>query len=191
VPWLPPAGGTAVFENEPAFQGRRIFKERCEGCHRGTERKGPELVAGYNSRAWLRDYLMDPDGARFFGLTKGIPGMKPVKFRGAELDALVEMLYAESGGAGAHTAKVEAGKKIFDTGPCSDCHSRDGTTTGEEGPNLGGRGGKAWLVAMIADASEPRLFGEKNEMPKFKEKLRPDEIDKVAEFVAGLRGAEK
>ncbi len=187
---VPPAGGTAVYENEPQFHGRRIFKERCEGCHRGNERKGPEIVAGYNSRAWLRDYLVDPDGARFFGPTKAIRGgMKPVKYRGAELDALVEMLYAESGGEGADAAKVAAGRKIFDTGPCSDCHSRDGTTEGEEGPNLGGRGGKAWLTAFISDPGHPRFFGKKNEMPVFKEKLRPDEIDKVAEFVAAQRDA--
>jgi ubiquinol-cytochrome c reductase cytochrome b subunit len=186
---VPPAGGTAVYENDPQFRGRRIFRERCQGCHAGKERKGPELAGGYNSRAWLAAYLVDPDGARFFGPTKGIHGMKPTKYRGADLDALVEMLYAETGAEGTDAAKVEAGRKLFDTGPCSDCHSRDGTSVGEEGPNLGGRGGRAWLVAFIGGPNHPRFFGEKNEMPVFKEKLRPEEIAQVAEFVAGLRDA--
>jgi mono/diheme cytochrome c family protein len=113
--------------------------------------------------------------------------MKPTKYRGGELDALVEMLYAETGAADADAAKAERGRKVFDNGPCSDCHSRDGTTTGEEGPNLGGRGTRAWLIGFISDAGQPRFFGEKNEMPVFKEKLRPDEIEKVADYVRSLQ----
>jgi ubiquinol-cytochrome c reductase cytochrome b subunit len=184
---VPPQGGTAVYENEPQFHGRRIFRERCEGCHVGNERKGPELVPGWSSRAWFSAYLVDPDGARFFGPTKGIHAMKPTKYRGEELEALVEMLYAETGAADADAAKAERGRKVFDNGPCSDCHSRDGTTTGEEGPNLGGRGTRAWLIGFISDAGQPRFFGEKNEMPVFKEKLRPDEIEKVADYVRSLQ----
>jgi len=184
---VPPQGGTAVYENEPQFHGRRIFRERCEGCHVGDERKGPELVPGWSSRAWLHDYLLDPDGARFFGPTKAIHGMKPTKYRGEELDALVEMLYAETGATDADAAKVERGRQVFDNGPCSDCHSRDGTTTGEEGPNLGGRGTRDWLIGFIADAGQPRFYGDKNEMPVFKEKLRPDEIEKVAEYIRALQ----
>ena len=40
-----------------------------------------------------------PTVPRFFGVTKGIHKMKPTKYEGADLDAVVEMVYAETGAA--------------------------------------------------------------------------------------------
>jgi ubiquinol-cytochrome c reductase cytochrome b subunit len=186
---VPPAGGTAVYENEPHFRARRLFSERCAGCHAGDERKGPEIVAGYNSRAWIRDFLLDPSGHRFFGTTKGIHEMKPVKQRGRELDALVEMVYAETGADGIDAALAAEGRDLFDNGPCSDCHSLVGHTEGDTGPSLEGRGSVSYLADLIADAGQPRFFGKLNEMPRFADKLRADEINALAAYVASLREA--
>ncbi len=83
---------------------------------------------------------------------------------------------------------MDAGKKLFDKGPCHDCHSRDATTTDDEGPNLGGRGSRPWLEAFIATPDHPRFFGPKNEMDVFKDKLSPAEIAQVAAFIAGAAG---
>ncbi len=185
---VPPAGGTAVYENDPNFQAMRTFGERCASCHVGgaKQRKAPELAAGYNSRAWIHDYLAAPDDARFFGATKDIHKMKPAKLEGADLDAVVEMIYAETGATDAHADLVMKANPLFDNASCTDCHSRDGTTTGDEGPNLGGRGSKAWLAAFIADPGDPRFFGGLNEMPVFKGKLTPAEIDVLAGYVSSL-----
>ncbi len=184
---VPPAGGPAVFENDPAFQGAKIFGERCAGCHAGDERKGPELVAGYNTRQWIRDFLQDPDGERFYKLTKDIHQMKPVKFQGAELDAIVELIYSQQAPADADAALAAKGQDLFDNGPCSDCHSIDWETTGEEGPNLGRRGTRDWLVAFVTEPGHPRFFGEKNEMPAFGPKLTPEQIGSVVDYVLALR----
>src|SRR5262249_12529095 len=129
---VPPGGGTRVFENEPFFHERKAFAERCGGCHVGKSRKGPELVAGYNSRAWIAAYLREPDGPLFSGVTKGIHKMKPTKYEGADFDAIVEMVYAETGAADARQELVAKGRQLFDNGPCSDCHSREPGATGDE-----------------------------------------------------------
>jgi ubiquinol-cytochrome c reductase cytochrome b subunit len=184
---VPPGAGTRVYENEPFFRERRIFAERCGGCHVGKKRKGPELVAGYGSRAWIADYLREPDAMRFFGVTKGIHKMKPAKYMGGDFDAVVEMVYAESGATDVKTELADKGRTLFDEGPCSDCHSRKPGAAGDEGPNLSGRGTVAYLADLIASPGSPEHFGELDEMPPFKEKLSPEEINGLAAYVASLR----
>jgi ubiquinol-cytochrome c reductase cytochrome b subunit len=184
---VPPGGGTRVYENEPFFHERRVFAERCGGCHVGKQRKGPELGPGYNGRAWIAAYLREPDAPRFFGVTKGIHKMKPVKVQVADFDALVEMVYAESGATDAQPELTARGRALFDSGPCSDCHSREAGATGDEGPNLAGRGSADHLADLIADAGSPRHFGAANEMPAFRDKLRPEELAGLAAYVVSLR----
>ena len=186
---VPPGGGTRVYENEPFFHERQLFAERCAGCHVGKARKGPELTAGYGNRAWLADYLREPDAPRFFGVTKAIHKMKPAKYMDADLDAIVEMVYAESGAKDTHPELVAKGRSLFDSGPCSDCHSREPGAAGDEGPNLAGRGAPAALADFIANPASPQHFGQLNEMPAFKEKLRAEEISGLAAYVASLRDA--
>lgn len=187
---VPVAGGTAVYENEAFFTEKRLFGERCAGCHIGNERKGPLLGAGYNSRAWIRQFLGNPDAPENYGTTKDIHGMKPTKFQGAELDAIVEFVYAQSGPHDLRAELAAKGKDLFENhGPCSDCHSVDWETTGEEGPNLGRRGTLEWLAAFIADPGHPRFFGAKNEMQVFKGKLSDAQIAGLAAYVQSLRDA--
>lgn len=186
---VPPAGGVAVFDHEPHVGARRIWAERCAGCHEGPERKGPEIGPGYNSRAWIRDFLLDPGGPRFFGPTKDLHTMKPTEYRGPDLDAIVELVYAQTGAPDADGALARKGQALFDAGPCIDCHSIDGTTFDDEGPNLGGRGSREWLVGFIADPGHERFFGKKNEMTAFKDRLTPEEIGKLADWLVSLREA--
>jgi ubiquinol-cytochrome c reductase cytochrome b subunit len=188
---VPAAGGTAVYENEPFYQARHLFAERCAGCHAGQERKGPELGPGYGSRAWVRAFLQDPNGAAFFGPTKDLHKMKPVKEKGRELDALVELVYAQSGAADADAALAARGKEIFDGSSCTDCHTLEAGDQDEDdvniGPNLAGRGTREWLARVIADAGHPALFGKLDEMPAFKDKLNEQQIQALADYVLSLR----
>src|SRR5690606_32217774 len=102
---VPAAGGLAVYATEPLSRAPTTFAERCAGCHQGDEREGPEIGPGFGSRAHLRAFLLDPGGERFFGRTS-INLMRPVTLTGADLDAMVEMLYAESGAPDADPALV-------------------------------------------------------------------------------------
>ena len=191
---VPPAGGIAVYENEPFHAAKRLWSERCGGCHDdGKDRKGPLLTIGYGSRAWIRGVLTDPDADTNFGRVKKIQEaksrMKPAEEKGADLDALIEFVYAQGGAADADAAKVKKGKELFDGGKCSDCHFDDGESSEGEAPNLGGHGSRAWIAGLLADPAHPRYFGEKNEMPAFAAKLSAGDINLLAEYVAWLHAA--
>ncbi len=181
---VPAEGGLAVFRNDPLNHARELWDQRCAGCHAlsGTGGdKAPDLK-GYNSRGWIRSFLTNPDGPLHMGPAKIERGMKPVTGTPGELDALTEMVYAETGAVDADPSRAEAGRALFSAKDCDGCHELDGD--GENaGPNLKGRGTLAWVQAVITDAGQPRLFGDRNKMSKFGQKLTPAEIEDLARFV--------
>jgi ubiquinol-cytochrome c reductase cytochrome b subunit len=188
---VPTAGGPAIFTLQAHFQAKKLWAEHCAACHAGDEREGPEIGAGYNSRAWIREFLKNPDGPRFFGMMEWKPEsrMPPVQLEGEDLDAVVEFVYAQSGAMDAKQELAAKGQTLFDEGDCSDCHERDGTTAGSA-PNLGGRGSVDTLAAFIADAGQPHFFGELDKMPKFgRPKLTEDDRYALAEYLVWLRSA--
>jgi ubiquinol-cytochrome c reductase cytochrome b subunit len=183
---VPPAGGTAVFANDPAIRARTLYQERCAGCHvldDGGDARGPLLTA-WSSRAWLTDFLANPDAPRYFGRTKKLHQMKPVKPTGDELAALVEFVYSQGGGD-FNRARADQGQQIFRRENCDDCHATDGKSEGDGAPNLAGRGDDAWLREVIRDAGRGLWFGDHNEMPRF----GPDKLSDadVAALVQLLR----
>lgn len=193
---VPAAGGVAVFTTAPHHRAKELWAEHCAACHEGDEREGPELGPGYNARAWIRDFLKNPDDRRFFGVMGWDPDarMPAVDLEGEALDAVVEFVYAQTGVAAVagdvDRALADKGQTLFDEGDCSDCHERDGTTE-SSGPNLGGRGSVDMLAAFIADAGQPHFFGALNEMPKFeRDKLGEDDRYALAEYLIWLGTAE-
>jgi ubiquinol-cytochrome c reductase cytochrome b subunit len=182
---VPPTGGTAVWDNDPLRHGRRIFSERCAGCHQlgGTgEAKGPDLD-GWSSRGWIAAFLKDPESPRFYGRTK-IRGMKPVTVAGVDFDALVEWLYSQAGGVDVDAVKVARGQAVFTSSGCDDCHEIDGQKGGDGAPNLGGRASKSWIQAFLLAPDGERFFDRKNEMPVFHGKLSPEDLDALATLLA-------
>ncbi|MFL5308376.1 MAG: cytochrome b N-terminal domain-containing protein [Polyangia bacterium] len=187
---VPPEGGLAVFRNDPLNHARELWEQRCAGCHaldgKGGD-KAPDFK-GYDSRAWIRAFLTNPDGPLHMGPAKIERGMKPVTGTADELAALTEMVYAETGATDADASRAEAGRALISAKDCDSCHEFDGD--GENaGPNLKGRGTLAWVQAVIADAGQPRLFGDRNKMPKFADKLTASEIEDLARFVLAQRTA--
>ena len=77
---------------------------------RRGRREGPDLK-GYNSRAWIRGFLANPDGPLYMGPAKIEKGMKPVEAPPEEMDALVEYVYAETGAADVDAAKAGRGAR--------------------------------------------------------------------------------
>jgi ubiquinol-cytochrome c reductase cytochrome b subunit len=185
-----PAGGMAVYDNDQMVHARHLFDQRCAGCHvldgRGDE-KGP-LLTGWSSRAWLTDFLKQPDAPRYFGHTKKLHGMKPVKPDGDELRALVEWVYAQGGGT-FDRALADRGLAIYHRENCDDCHSDDGKAEGVDGAvNFAGHATTAWIARLIRDGGEPTLFSDRNEMPKFgADKLSDDDVAALAQLVAAER----
>jgi ubiquinol-cytochrome c reductase cytochrome b subunit len=182
-----PASGDP-FDNDPLRRARAVWDERCAGCHSlaGTGGdKGPDLK-DYNSRAWIRGFLINPDGPLYMGPAKLEKGMRAVDGTPDELDALTEYIYAETGASDVDQARAARGRDLLSPKDCDTCHDFDGE--GEnDGPNLKGRGTQKWIAAVIADASHGLLFFERNKMPKFASKLTAAEIAELASFVHGLR----
>lgn len=186
---VPPAGGTAVFDNDPLRHGRLVFAAKCRGCHvldGDGEPRGPQLT-GWASRAWLTDFLLDPDAPRYFGRTKKLHDMKPVKVRGDELRALVELVYADGGGS-SDAALVAAGEKIFAREDCDDCHARDGKSEGDGGPNLGRRALAGWVTGLLRNAGGGGYYGSRDEMTHFgAEQLSAVDVDALTRLLQSER----
>jgi len=207
---VPPEGGLAVYRNDPAFRVRELWNERCAKCHTfvgpaehgpsatGAERElgrqrtldqpgqrgskaGPDLK-GYGTRAWIAGFLHDPGAPGYMGRANIERGMKPVEGTPGELADLTELIYAETGARDVDPARLERARPLIAKKDCDSCHDVDGTT-GNTGPNLKGYGTLAYVVDVIADGSEDRLYGPKNQMPRFANVLTPDEIADLARFV--------
>ena len=128
-----PASGDP-FENDPLRRARAVWDERCAGCHGLTGTggdKAPDLK-DYNSRAWIRGFLMDPDGPLYMGPAKLEKGMRAVDGTPEELDALTEFIYAETGATDVDQARAGRGRDLLSPKDCDTCHDFDG-----EGENDG------------------------------------------------------
>jgi len=213
---VPAAGGVAVFTQVPHYEAKQLFAKHCASCHQGDARKGPEFGPGYNSRPWIRAFLLNPNGKRFFGLS-GFGKMKPVKERGDKLDALVEFVYAQTGPADVKGDLAAAGAKIYENKCAATCHPAKGEEPDGSGPpDLYGRGSADYLVDLIADPGQKRYFGKLNivggdksgdddddddddddtkkvkkkvqiRMPRFGRKLNDDQRRQLAEYLRSLR----
>jgi ubiquinol-cytochrome c reductase cytochrome b subunit len=187
---VPPAGGLAVYDNDPMLRARKIFDARCAGCHvlEGAGEPKAPLLTGWASRAWLTDFLKQPDAPKYFGRTKKLHQMKPVKAEGDELRALVEWIYAQGGGT-FDRALADKGEAIFKRDDCDECHAVDGKSDGVDGaPNFAGHASVEWIARLIRDGSVPTLFSDHNEMPKFgRDKLADEDVAALAAFIARQR----
>lgn len=202
---VPPAGGVAVFTMKPDTSPKGVYAatgpieraavdlwgEHCSGCHEGDDRSAPAIGPGYDSRAWIRAFLLDPSGDRFFGRVESIQAMKSpmpkTELPPPDLDAVVELVYAQNGAADADPDKVARGLELFENGTCSDCHELEPGEKLGSGPNLFGRGSARMLEDFLADPADPRWFGELNEMPAFGEKLTGAERRALVDFLLWLR----
>jgi ubiquinol-cytochrome c reductase cytochrome b subunit len=184
-----PEGGLAVFKNDPAYETAALWKEKCGSCHPRTGAggaEGPDLL-DFGTRGWILAFLQDPQGRRFLAGAKKPErgGMQPVKAPPEELAALAEFVYSQSAAADVDHALAQRGKALFEGKNCDSCHETDGTSDAR-GPNLLGRGKLEYVRRIIQDSSAAVLFGERAKMPKFKGKLTPEEIDRLAQLVLGI-----
>ena len=88
----------------------------------------------------------------------------------------------------ANVRHVKVPANASKTKPCADCHERTGAES-SSGPNLAGRGSKAYLTAFISDSGQARFFGPKHEMPAFADDLAAADIAALADWLIWLRTA--
>jgi ubiquinol-cytochrome c reductase cytochrome b subunit len=186
---VPPEGGVAVFTMAEHYRARQLWASHCASCHDGEDRSAPEISAGYNSRAWIADFMRDPGGDRFFGRT-GHDGMSPVTLEGEAFDAVVELVYAQTGAEDADAELAERGLEVFNDTDCWHCHSIDGEEEGDMAPNLGGRGTVEMLTDFIGLPGHELWFGPDAEMPPFEESMAREDRRLLAEWIVSLQSAE-
>ncbi|MEY4547636.1 MAG: hypothetical protein RL685_3831 [Pseudomonadota bacterium] len=186
-----PAGGDAVFENDPQVAAKRLFTDNCSTCHTvdglgGAE--GPDFT-DYNSRAWLSALIRNPMEKRFFGGTKHEDEMSPYppnEVSNEQLASVVEFILSISA-APPKDLDAELAKKggaIFsDPLNCGDCHEVGVAGKASSAPNLAKRGSVEWIASVIRDSSQEHLFGDDGKMPKFGSKLSADQLQSIAEYL--------
>lgn len=157
---------------------------RCTTCHRiaGAAtalpdtrlRKGPE---------WLLAHIVDPDTIAP-GSRKPPPGgMTPSQAH----SILAYMRTIRAGGTSPPVVEGERRVATFVIGRyCANCHSIDGAG-GDQGPDLTRAGAKRdakWLHAWITD---PEAVDDTAEMPSFGERLSPEELTAVSNYLAARK----
>ena len=117
--------------------------------------------------------------------------MRPVTIKGADLDDLVELLYAQSGALDADKAKIERGAKLFE-GSCTDCHSITEGVAGTSAPGLAGLGSRDFYTSFITNPKAAiHMSEDMSQMPRFGKELSLIDRDALAEYLVWLRTATK
>jgi mono/diheme cytochrome c family protein len=194
---VPATGPQELFTaTAPMYRARMLYAQRCANCHDADskDRKGPIIGPGHGNREWLRAFLKGPSTEPFWGktkLAKTDDAMKAVDIDGADLDDLVEVLYAQTGAADVIPSKRDRGQKVFENA-CTDCHSLDEGVAGGSGPGLAGVGSRDWFTSFIGNPKSPVHMGaDKSEMPRFDKDLSIVDRDALAEYLVWLRTATK
>ncbi len=191
---VPAAGPQELFATAPMYRARTLYAQRCADCHDtdSKDRKGPIIGPGHHTRAWMKGFLKAPSGDAYWGktkLAKTDDAMKPVDMSDAELDELVEVLYAQTGATDVDAAKRDRGKSVFDKA-CTDCHSLDEGIAGGSGPGLANLGSRDWYTSFIGNPKSAIHMGpEQSEMPRFDKDLSIVDRDLLAEYLVWLRTA--
>ena len=194
---VPASGAADVFWTSPMARARALYATRCKNCHdaESGERKGPVISTGHGNRAWLKGFLKNPSGNPFWGLTKlsrTEAAMKSFQdMPAADLDDVVELIYAESGASDVDPARRKRGEAVFETA-CSDCHSREEGTPGTAAPCLFGVGSREYYRSFISNPKSALHMGREadhSQMPRFDRELTLAERDALAEYLVWLRTA--
>jgi ubiquinol-cytochrome c reductase cytochrome b subunit len=188
---VPVAGGLAVYTTPRFYRARQVWAAECASCHEGDEREAPLLEPGLAGRAHLRSVIADPSAPQHFGLVKKImaseDAMPKSELPPEDLDAVTELVYAETGAADVIAARLPRGKEVFEE-TCGDCHNLTGTDAGS-GPNLAGYGTRRYWEEMIRFPGAPNRFGALDDMPAFDATLAPADVRALADYLVWLRTA--
>lgn len=215
---IPLTGAVNLLQNDPLTRGPKLFAEHCASCHRYDGHNGEGLLVsdepsaadlkGFASREWLAG-LMDPDQiseTHYFGATKFADGKMSryvkrdvAKYSDEENEQLKKVIMAVSAEAGLKSQSVAdgrdaelivEGRKLIDEVDlsCADCHEFRFEDEDATAPDLTGYGSREWLIGFIADPSDSRYYGTRNDrMPAFgKDRiLGPGDIELLADWLRG------
>jgi ubiquinol-cytochrome c reductase cytochrome b subunit len=207
---IPPDGPLAMMRRAPATRGPALFQEHCANCHRLGD-LGPEPakataadLTGWGTAEWALSVMEDPDAPNRFGKTPYKREMISLVHPPADPQAAKNFhpmpeanRKAIAGFLANEAAEVKdpghdaAGAKLI-AAACTGCHLFRGQTDDDEsiGPELAGWGSTAWTRTQIANPGTNATYRpealnpeRKGHMPRFDDKLEPDEINLLATWV--------
>lgn len=192
---VPPEGGVAVWKNDPEYAAMQLFETHCATCHEIDDKGGQEAprLTEFNSRAWIRGAVREPRSVAYFGATKNHDDMEAYSAEDLpddQLDAIIEYLLklradgeAEPDRSLYDAALADKGASVWEDADCSGCHEVEKGADGMGAPVFWGRGTRAWIADVIRNSSQPHLYGDEAEMPKFEGKLSDEEVTTLADYV--------
>ena len=221
---IPPEGAVQLLRRDPQTQGPILFRNNCASCHRWNGHDGTGFLAmeiqegesipmtprasdlaGFGSRAWMRELLQDPSAERFFGHSKhknslmaGWSKENITLLSDDELEAVVTFAIGQARPEQIPPADPEVmawGARVFASGSsqgsqaCIICHRLEHPDIPAMGnavaPDLTGYASRDWLRGIIMDPSQPEYYGSRASMPKFSERLTPREVGLLVDWILG------
>jgi quinol-cytochrome oxidoreductase complex cytochrome b subunit/mono/diheme cytochrome c family protein len=218
---IPPEGAAALLRRDPRLLflrscagchsfgefGPADFKTTLQPGFKDAKFKASDL-AGYGTEDWIYHFLLDPQAERFFGRSKDQnkePNFTTMadwvrdqreKYRKDELEAKFRRVAAwlATGPRAAPAPKSEhadAYKLFTKEFNCVDCHSFANRKGRKNVPMLTGYASADWLRLMIRAPGHPKLYGDDNLMPAFRDlEGMSGELEKQ-EYAAFLKAALK
>jgi ubiquinol-cytochrome c reductase cytochrome b subunit len=157
-----------------------VSRKSCLKCH-GPDSVGPSLTRGHiaHDTAWIKNHLSDPDVMA--------PGIRPIPFDApTRSEATAVLAFARMIRAGAQppvaTEAERAVSRQYAMG-CASCHVMDGDGV-NDGPDLthaGRHRDASWIAKKIVD---PTADDPKARMPSLGDKMSPEEVQAMADFLA-------
>ncbi len=199
---IPPEGPLEMLRNDPRVRPRELFAQHCGVCHavRGVseQHKGPRLD-GFGSRRWAEAFIMWPDAPELMGTTEMTDPMPSMLRRIHEdgVRATAEWLYSrgvERGDRAPDPALVAEGDRIYHE-RCTRCHLGEGDRSetdpgARDAPDLDTWGSRDWVRMQILHPHIREMYGARNKMPRFQNKLNERELDMILDYVRTLRSRE-
>jgi mono/diheme cytochrome c family protein len=156
--------------------------QRCAVCHRTGGPANPVSETRLTKDPdWVIAHMADPET-----ITPGSRKAPPGGMRESQARSVISYLQrVRAGGVAPSQVDHKQGIVVYGTW-CVRCHIMDGegVKTGPDLTQIGEKRDAKWLQSWIAD---PGAIDAKADMPAFVDRLSPDELTAVAEFLAARK----
>lgn len=205
---VPDDGGRQLLRQDPGTRGMDLFQNNCAVCHSFTPRSGDSFegftkgefkasdLGDYASEKWIRGLLENPGDGQYFGRTplkgmmnwkKGIlkerkdADKKAIADEEAEFDQIAKWLADQAHPPEQRDRELEKkGRPLFEN-HCATCHCF-GKEGGDTAPDLANYGSARWIRGMIMAPGHKNRYGDKNQMPAFRNLEGPGSEVELEEF---------
>jgi ubiquinol-cytochrome c reductase cytochrome b subunit len=186
---IPPEGAGRLLQRDPLTKGGELFSQSCATCHNHApdvekDRATASDLAGFGSKEWIVGLLREPESPKYFGHTqlkqmsswvKRTRAKAKKEGKEAELDAEFEQIAGWLAGHPRAAVPREDDQGAFAQGyrsfakRCGECHAyKAPAAESSKGPDFTGYGDADWLRLMVSAPYHALRYGDKNQMPAFR-----------------------